>query len=212
MKEWFAEGKEKLQKIFREYGKVLVMFALLSVSLLSVYLIVFLTIPQKLRVSFLDVGQGDAIFIQTPSGKNMLVDGGPNDVIRTRLAHEMSYFDNDIDVIVETHPDADHVTGLIPVLEKYNVKKIIISSVEGSTGIFDDLTKHINGEHSDVHVAHAGDVIDFHDGVVVNILYPSINYIAKKNDTNDASVSLVINYGDETFLLTEIYRAHANQN
>src|SRR3989344_9705128 len=113
----------------------------------------------------------------------MLVDGGPNDLIKMRLAKEMSYFDKDIDVMVETHPDADHVTGLIPVLEKYFVKKIITSPAEGHTGIFDDLTKRIENETlptqtgAEIYIAHAGDVIDFHDGVTAQILFPRENYI-----------------------------------
>ena len=193
MKEWFDEWKEKLEKIFREYGKIIFISVLIFVSAITLFEIVFLITPQKLKVSFLDVGQGDAIFIQTPSGKNMLVDGGPNDLIQMRLAKEMSYFDKDIDVMIETHPDADHVTGLIPVLEKYIVKKIITSPTLGHTGIFDDLTKRIENENGEVYVAHAGDVIDFHDGVTAQILFPRENYIVKKNDTNDASVSLVIN-------------------
>lgn len=202
MKEWFYDQKKKLKEVFRDYGKIILVVILFSISFISITEIFSTTTLQKLRVSFLDVGQGDAILIQTPSGKSMLVDGGPSDVIRERLVREMSYFDDDIDVMVATHPDADHVTGLIPVLEKYNVKKIVVSPAEGHTKVFDDLNVHIENESADVHVAHTGDVIDFHDGVMAKILYPSKNYIAKKNDTNDASVSMEIIYGDETFLLT----------
>lgn len=202
MKEWFEE-KEKLAGIFfGEYGKVLIVIILFCLLIGLTYEIIFLIVPQKLRVSFLDIGQGDAIFIQTPSGKQMLIDGGPSDIILARLSKQLSYFDNDIDVMVVTHPDADHVTGLIPVLEKYNVEKIIISKAEGHTGIFDTLNKSIENESAEIYVGEIGDEIDFHDGVIVRILYPPKDYVVKKNDTNDASVSLVLNYGDESFLLT----------
>lgn len=197
-----ADWKKKHKTIYLEYGKVIFVCCLIVVSLVSIYLIVSLISPHKLRVSFLDVGQGDAILVQTPSGKSMLIDGGPTNVVLEKIAHEMSYFDNDIDVMVATHPDADHVTGLIPVLEKYKILTTVISPAEGSTKIVDDLTNHIVVEHTDTHVAQSGDSIDFHDGVVVKILYPSAKYIGKKSDTNDASVSMVITYGDESFLLT----------
>ena len=202
MKDWFFEWKRKFQEFFLDYGKVLfVLFSfLICIGLAST--IIFLITPQKLRVSFLDVGQGDAILIQTPSGKNMLVDGGASDIVLSQLASEMNYFTHDIDVMVATHPDADHVTGLIPVLEKYNVKSIVISKAKSDTGIFDDLNKKIENENADVHIAESGDVIDFHDGVIAKILYPKNNYVENKNDTNDASVSMEIIYGDETFLLT----------
>ncbi|MFA6608497.1 MAG: MBL fold metallo-hydrolase [Candidatus Paceibacterota bacterium] len=202
MKEWFYDQKKKLSNIFSDYGKIILVVILFFISIVCIVEIFTLIIPQKLRVSFLDIGQGDAIFIQTPSGKSMLIDGGPNNLIREKLASEISFFNHDIDVMLVTHPDSDHVTGLIPVLEKYNVKKIVVSPAEGHTKVFDDLSVHIENENADVYVAHKGDVIDFHDGVVVKILWPKINYLPKKNDTNDASVSVEIIYGNETFLLT----------
>lgn len=202
MNEWLGEQKKTLKLFFYEYGKVFTVIVLLSVSLLSICLITSITVPQKLRVSFLDVGQGDSILIQTPSGKDMLIDGGGSNKVLARLGEQMSYFDRDIDVMLMTHPDADHVTGLIPVLEKYNVGMIVLSKGEGHTQVFDDVTKHVNDEHANIQVGERGDLIDFHDGVIVKILYPSANYVAKKNDTNDASVSVLILYGDETFLLT----------
>jgi beta-lactamase superfamily II metal-dependent hydrolase len=153
-------------------------------------------------VSFLDVGQGDAILIQTPSGKKMLIDGGSTNVILTRLSEQLSYFDRDIDVMEATHPDADHVTGLIPVLEKYKVHMMLETKGIGHTNIFEDVNKHIDDEGAETHVAQTGDVVDFHDGVTVRVLYPSANYRAKESDTNDASVSVLVTYGDETFLLT----------
>ncbi len=202
MKEWIENMKQRTKGFIHDYGKVTFVLVSMFVVLISLYILSTLITPQKLRVSFLDVGQGDAILIQTPSGKSMLIDGGATNVIRERVAHEMSYFDRDIDVIIATHPDADHVTGLIPILEKYKVHTIVVSPVDNDTNIFDDLNKHIDDEHADVHVAHTGDVIDFHDGVMAQILYPDKNYREKKNNTNDASVSMVVTYGDESFLLT----------
>lgn len=202
MQSWWKEQKEKFRIFFREYGKVSLVFFLLSVCLISVVCIVSLSQPAKLKVSFLDIGQGDAILIQTPSKKKMLIDGGPSNIVLSRIADEVSYFTRDIDVMIETHPDADHVTGLIPVLEKYNVHTVVTSPGVGSTGVFEDLEKHIDDEGAGVHLARTGDVIDFHDGVLVKILYPPQKYIVKKNDTNDASISVVVVYGDHTFLLT----------
>lgn len=201
--------EKELGRITTEYGKVIfVIFSL--VALLICGSVLFLQLGRhELRVSFLDIGQGDAILIETPSGKEILVDGGPTDAILERLAHELPFFDRDIDVIVATHPDADHVTGLIPALEHYDVKRVVTSPRVGGTGIFEDLDKHINNEYlldgkvgTVVHVAQTGDVIDFGDGVTAKILYPSANYNTSIGDTNDASVSMVITYGDESFLLT----------
>lgn len=202
MEDIFYDIKKKIEKLFFEYGKIiLVSFFILCISLF-LFLIISFTFPKKLKVSFLDVRQGDAIFVETPSGKQMLIDGGSTHLILERLSKEISYFDRDIDVVIATHPDADHITGLIPVLEKYNVHTIITSPVSGYTDVFEDLDIHIQNEEADVYVAHGGDVIDFGDGVIAKILYPPQKYIPKKNDTNDASVSVVIMYGDQSFLLT----------
>jgi len=202
MNEWRENVRKRTKDFIHDYGKVTFVFISLFIILISAIVIYKLVTPQKLKVSFLDVGQGDAIFIQTPSGKQMLIDGGPTNIILSRLDGEMSYFDREIDVIVATHPDADHVTGLIPVLEKYKVHTIIESSVHSDTKVFGELDKHIDDEQADMYVARTGDVIDFHDGVTAQILYPQKNYQEKKNDTNDASVSMVITYGEQSFLLT----------
>ena len=133
--EWWEE-KKKITKIFaHEYGKISFVVLCTLVGIGAVFLVASLVSPHKLVVTFLDVGQGDAILVQTPSGHTMLIDGGPTNKILERLSNKMSYFDSDIDVIVATHPDADHVTGLIPVLEKYTVQRVVESPVEGHTGV-----------------------------------------------------------------------------
>lgn len=202
MNEWLYDYRKKLLIFFAEYGKVVLVITSLTVSFIALSFIGTILVPQKLRVSFLDVGQGDSILIQTPSGHQMLIDGGATNQVLEKIGKELSYFDRDVDVIVATHPDADHVTGLIPILEKYEVSTIVVSPTEGHTQIFDDVAKHIENEQAEMHIAKTGDVIDFHDGVTARILYPSKNYKGKKNDTNDASVSMVVSYGDHTFLLT----------
>jgi competence protein ComEC len=194
--------KKKIQGWWLVYGKVFLVLSSSVIIVVSAICISKIISPHELRVSFLDIGQGDAVLIQTPSGHSMLIDGGPDKSIIQKLDEQMNYFDHDIDVMVTTHPDADHVTGLIPVLEKYNVHTIVTPPIKGHTEIFNDLEHHITNENADVRVAHTGDMIDFQDGVVATILYPPKNYHEKKNDTNDASVSMEIKYGSDTFLLT----------
>jgi competence protein ComEC len=202
MNEWIEDSKKRVKDFLASYGKISLCALIFFLSLVSVYLLSSVLITNKLEVSFLDIGQGDAILITTPSGKQMLVDGGSTNKILEELGKHVSYFDRTLDVMVATHPDADHVTGLIPVLEKFKVSTIVLSPSTGHTGIYDDIKKHISVEGTDVHTGAVGDEIDFGDGVFAKILYPAKNYIEKKDDTNDASVSMVITYGDETFLLT----------
>jgi competence protein ComEC len=194
------EGTITLKKFFADYGKIVVATLSALVVVVSCVVVVH-TRPQQLTVSFLDVGQGDAILIQTPHKKTMLIDGGPGLRVVDELSHKLSFFNRSLDVVIATHPDSDHTTGLIPVLEKYDVNNIVTSSAPGDTNLFIDLEKHIQQENADVHVAKRGDVIDFHDGVKVFIIHPQDTRSVVR-DTNSASVSVVLMYGDHSFLLT----------
>ena len=200
LNEFFGEKKELWKKIIFDYGKVCsFVFALLLIVVLF-YFIFHVNQNRDLRVVFFDVSQGDSIFIETPSGKQMLIDGGPNNKVMKSLDKEMGFFDKDIDVMIATHGDADHITGLISVLKKYNVAKIIKSPVPSDTEIFYDLEKNIKEENAEVFTGKKGDIILFQDGVSVNILSPENNFSTK--DTNEASVSVLITYKDKSFLLT----------
>ncbi|MEK7639261.1 MAG: MBL fold metallo-hydrolase, partial [Patescibacteria group bacterium] len=93
---------------------------------------------QCLSVHFLDVGQGDAILIKTPDGVEMLVDGGRDTSVLRALSDTRSFFDRNIDVMVATHPDLDHIGGLVDVLERYEIGTIIettnVSDTSGGGG------------------------------------------------------------------------------
>jgi competence protein ComEC len=202
MKESFEKYSTFVKPNFKEYGKLYAVTLIIIVGLLFIFPLVESTIQKKVQVSFLDVGQGDSILIQTPSGHIMLIDGGPDNHVLEKLAEKLSYFDKHIDVLVATHADADHITGLIPVLKKYTVGHVVISPLAGHTGIFSELEKSINKEQVTTSIAKKGDEIIFGDGVVAHILYPGANFHGNEKDTNDASVSLVLTYGDESVLLT----------
>ena len=176
--------KEKVLVVLEAYGKISSVFLSAIILLISVATIVSVSLPKKLRVSFLDIGQGDAIFIQTPGNHNMLIDGGPTSKVVSELGKKMNHFDRHLDVMIATHGDADHITGLIPVLEKFSVSTIVRSPIDASTDTFNDLRLHIEDEDADIHVGYQGDVIDFGDGVVAHILYPKKN-ISLKTECRD---------------------------
>ena len=182
-----------------DFGKVVAVLTLVLCIMGEVVYVVTSIKPKKLEVSFLDVGQGDAIFIKTPSGKEMIIDGGPNAVVIDRLHKRMSYFDKTISIMVATHPDADHVTGLIDVLRQYDVSTILLSGKESDTAVYDVLDTDMQKETGNIITAQKGMQIDFGDGVVAHVLHPlrGVNY----KDTNDASVSMIITYGSHSFLV-----------
>ena len=130
----------------------------------------------KLTVTFLDVGQGDAIFIQSPSGAQMLIDGGKNRAVIRELSRVMPWFDRSIDVVLGTHPDADHIGGLPDVLKRYRASLIQQSSVldpEGadSRAFNEAITREVE-EGATRLVALRGQVIDLGGGAYFEILFP----------------------------------------
>ncbi len=153
-----------------------------------------------LHVYFLDIGQGDSIFIDSPTHKRILLDGGPNSKVLTELGKVLPFGDRRIDVVIESHPDADHIGGLVDVLEQYEVGVFMEPGVESPNKI-DNIIHELIGEKniSDV-LARRGMTVDLGDGVRLEILFP--NQDVSNWETNDASVVAKLIYGDESFLLT----------
>jgi competence protein ComEC len=95
------------------------------VILIGFFLFIFLETRNFLRVYFFDVGQGDAALVRTPTGKNILIDGGPDDLVLWRLGEELPFYVRRLDYIIVSHFHDDHITGLIEILKRYQVSKII---------------------------------------------------------------------------------------
>lgn len=154
-----------------------------------------------LMVAFLDVGQGDAIFIESPSGKQMLVDAGPSRNITRALSSVMPFYDHSIDVVVATHPDADHIGGFPEVFSRYDIGTVIDSGVTSTTNISKSYEEAKSAELSQYVRARRGQVINFQDGAYARVLFPD-REMTETKDTNSASVILQIVYGSTTVMLT----------
>lgn len=115
--------------------------------------------PQFLEVNFFDVGQGDAIFIVSPQSQQILIDGGPDSTILEKLAEEMPFWDRTIDLIILTHPEKDHITGLIEVLKRYKVENILWTGTVRDTSEYREWIKLIKEEKAKIKIARAGQKI-----------------------------------------------------
>ena len=156
-----------------------------------------------LTVSFLDVGEGDAIFIQAPSGRTALIDGGPDTGVLRQLGTVSTWSTRSIDVIVATHPDADHITGLIDVLERFKVSYVIQSSVLGNTPVWNSLENDITKSErqgTKVIMAQRGQVIDLGAGVYLEVFSPDRN--VPNVDTNVGCVVTRLVYGATSFMFS----------
>ena len=156
----------------------------------------------SLHVTFFDVGQGDAIFIQTPSGRQILVDGGyyPS-ILNAHMGDVMPFWDRELDLVVATHPDADHTAGLAGVFDRYRVGQLFTEGTDaGESDIFDAVLFAAEAQNVPVHIAQAGEVVDFGDGVRLEVVHPGAERDLENRNENSVSLRLV--YADFSLLLT----------
>src|SRR3989338_4951749 len=153
-----------------------------------------------LTVYFLDIGQGDAIFIDSPTHGRLLLDGGKNMKVLTELGKILPFADKRIDVLIESHPDSDHIGGLPEVVSRYKVGVFLEPGVESDNIIDDELHRRLEEKKIPEILARRGMVINFGDGVKLEILFP--NQDVSKWETNRASIIARLVYGEKSFLLT----------
>jgi len=181
----------------RESILIFVFFVLLVVT----YLVFNNSQSDYLKVSFLDIGQGDSILFQTPTGGKILIDGGRDDTVLTRLGTELPILTKNIDLVIATHDDSDHIAGLISVLKKYNVKVLLYSLSNSENLISKELIKLANEKSVKVVQITKPMIIKSEDGLVIKILFPAQNMDGAVSG-NDASVVAQFIYGQDKFLLT----------
>lgn len=169
---------------------------------LNSWLLYLILVPQerKLEVHFLDVGQGDAILVESPGGIDLLIDGGPDRSVMRQLPRKLGFFDRTIDIVLATHPDKDHIAGLADVLNRYQVTNLIESGVQHDSPYVEALEEAAQAEpHLTRTLARRGMRIDLGDGAYADVLFPDrdVSHI----ETNDGSVIIRLVYGNTSFLL-----------
>ena len=179
--------------------KYLFVLALFGGAVL-VWYAVFAESRSGLMVAFLDVGQGDAILIETSTGRQILIDGGPNKKVLQELSKIMPFYDRSIDVVIVTHPDGDHIGGLPEVLKRYNVDLVIESGVESDTAVSKAFENLIEEKNIKKVLARRGMRLVLGNNAYMLVLFP-IGDVAGW-DTNDASIVAKLVYGKTSYLFT----------
>jgi len=158
----------------------------------------------RLHVVFFDVGQGDAIFIQTPHGHQILIDGGPSPtLLLDRLGRAMPFWDRSLDLVVLTHPDEDHLAGLIPVLERYQVARAMEPALPRETALAEEWERMLGERGVPQVMGQQGMQIALEDGALLEVLHPGpILLQGTDADDNNNSLALRLVYGRGSFLLT----------
>jgi competence protein ComEC len=208
--DFFSGLTSRIKKIAEGIPKLRLGFSAkwLILPLLVVAILVWsiaLTMPDgKLHVSFLAVGQGDAILIQTPNGQDILIDGGPDpQKINLELSEKLPFWDRTIDLVVCTQPQADHVTGLVDVLQRYNVKQVLEPGISYNSSIYQEWLRLIEDKDIEYNMARAGQEIDLGNGIKIEVLNPPESlWEGTSDDADNNGVVLRLSWGKVSFLFT----------
>lgn len=190
-------------KNFRKY-LLYILVAIIFIFAIFIWYYIYNEGKDKyLKVAFLDIGQGDSIYIEAPNGKQMLIDSGPNDAVLSELAKVMPWGDRSIDIVLATHPDADHIGGLASVIDQYHVPRIIENGAKANTKTWQYLEDTLTKDKVEKIIAHRGMhiILDDQKNIYFDILFPDRDVSGWK-ETNDGSIVGKLVYGSESFMLT----------
>jgi len=164
-----------------------------------------LNVPDdKLHVSILDVGQGDAILVQTPKRQDILIDGGPSpQAISLELGKKLPFWDRTIDLVVVTQPQADHITGLVEVVQDYKVQQIIEPAIPYNSAVYQQWHNLVEDKEIRCQTAHADQEIDLGDGIKIEVLHPPTPSLqGTSDDVDNNGVVLRLSWNEVSFLFT----------
>jgi len=169
--------------------KNLRMYFLVVLALLTLfiwYAVAREPINGQLTVSFLNIGQGDAIFIEAPNGNQMMIDGGPGKAVVRELGRAMPFYDRTIDVLLVTNPDKDHLAGFIDVLDAFKVETVIEPGTVPDTAVYREFKRLVENEKSQTITARKGERIVLDAETFFEIYFPDRD--ASGLDTNTGSI------------------------
>lgn len=156
----------------------------------------------ELVIDFLNVGQGDAILITTPDQHRVLIDGGPEQIVLEEMGAVIPFLNKEIDLMILTHPHADHVMGLVPVLERYRVKAVLFTGLNYWSPIYDEFLREIREQELPLYVARSDQNWQLGE-VEIDILFPFESMLGETiENVNNGSIVTRIIYRDHHILLT----------
>ncbi|MDO8583252.1 MAG: MBL fold metallo-hydrolase, partial [bacterium] len=155
---------------------------------------------KKLHVVICDVGQGDAIFIRTPNGSDILIDSGPDEKVLSCLSKHMPFWDRTIEIAILTHPDADHITGFIDVIKRYKLIRFYTSNITAKTAVYVQFLKTLADYKIKQNYLWQGDRFVLKDGLTFQTLWPTLEW--QGTTTNSFSVIELLTYKNFKALFT----------
>jgi len=156
-----------------------------------------------IEVYFLDVGQGDAILIRNSAGQNILIDGGPDELVLEKIGRILPEADRQIDVMILTHPHADHLIGLIAILKRYQVDNVIYTGANYNDASYRYFQELISQKAPQITLAQSNISLDLGDNCSLNILFPFADISGQDfKNINNSSIVSELGCGGNKILLT----------
>lgn len=194
---------KKSSKLIEKINKKIINYLLIIVVITE---LIMPKIYNEFSICFIDVGQGDSCLIKTIKNKTILIDGGGSDTYdigeNVLLPYLLNKRINNIDYLIISHFDNDHVKGLITIMKKIKINKIIIGKQFENSKNYEEFIKIVNEEKISVFEVVAGDSILIEDNTYLEILWPDVKNEVKENKINNNSLVCKIKYNDLTVMFT----------
>lgn len=190
---------ETNNKYYKEYGLLIFVFILIFLNIFLFYFIVK-DKNKGLTFAMLDIGQGDGLFIESPTGTQIMFDAGNARKVLGPLARVMSPFDKSIDAIIITNPDADHIGGFTDILKNYKVGQVFEPGTFNDSKTYQNLEAEIKRQNITNTLVKRGMRLDIGGGAVIDILFPDRD--VSLWDSNTGSVVAKLTYGNTSIMLT----------
>jgi competence protein ComEC len=187
-------------KLFLKHWKISLLIVVALADVFIWYGIKHEAQANTLTVAFLNIGQGDAIYIESPTHNQLMIDGGPSNVVLGELSKVMPPYDRSIDALLVTNPDKDHYAGFIDVLRDFTVSTVIEPGTKSDTDTYKIFSKAVEAEHAQKVLARRGMIIHLGGGADLHILYPDHDVSNEK--TNDGSIIAKLVYGNTSVMFT----------
>lgn len=178
--------------------KYLFLLSLFGLAVL-VWYAVFTESRSGLLVAFLDVGQGDAIFIQAENGNQVLLDGGPNKAVLRQLSKIMPFYDRSIDMLINSHPHADHLSGLVEVLKRYKVNSVVEPGTDSDSPEYQEWKTLLTDKKIPHFYGKRGMKINLDKNLYLEVLLPNVD--VKNLDPHAGMLVAKLVYGNTSYLL-----------
>ena len=184
----------------KKYWRVILLMLLTSANIFIWYAVKRESPSHVVVVGFLNIGQGDAIYIESPTHNKIMIDGGPTSSVLNELTKVMPFYDRAIDTLLITNPDADHYSGFIDILKSFSVKHIIEPGTHSDTARYKELEKNIVIKNIPKIIARRGMIIHLGGGADLEILFPDqdVSHFL----SNDGSIVSKLMYGKTSVMLT----------